>query len=89
MQWTSTSPDNVTGYTNRAYYTLMEIIASAADGTARMGGLHAAEELLLTDYPLVPLYTRETDWELRETLTGACRDARGWFVFSGVVGRNG
>ncbi len=89
MQWTSTSPDNVTGYSNSAYDTLMEIIASAADGTARMGCLHDAEELLLTDYPLVPLYTRETDWELRETLTGACRDARGWFVFSGVVSRNG
>lgn len=36
MQWTSSSPDNVVGYSNSAYDTLMSIIASASDGTARM-----------------------------------------------------
>lgn len=87
MQWTSDSPDNVTGYSNSAYDTLMSIIASASDGIARMGCLHDAEELLLTDGTVVPLFTRETIWELRDSLTGACRDARGWFVFSGVVER--
>ena len=87
MDWTSDSQDNVAGYENSAYDTLMAIIASAADGTARMGCLHDAEELLLADMPLVPLYTRGTAWELRDTLTGAARDARGWFNFSTVVAR--
>ena len=87
MDWTSDSQDNVTGYENSAYDTLMAIIASASDGTARMGCLHDAEELLLTDYALSPLYTRGTAWELRDTLTGAFRDARGWFCFSGVMAR--
>ncbi|MFW2551475.1 hypothetical protein ACN2AP_29980, partial [Klebsiella pneumoniae] len=50
MDWTSDSQDNVVGYENSAYDTLMAIIASAADGTARMGCLHDAEELLLMDY---------------------------------------
>lgn len=50
----------------------MSIIASASDGTARMGCLHDAEELLLTDSALSPLYYRRTDWQLRENLTGAC-----------------
>ena len=75
MQWTTSSPDNVVGYSNSAYDTLMSIIASASDGTARMGCLHDAEELLLTDSALSPLYYRRTDWQLRENLTGACRDA--------------
>lgn len=87
MQWTTSSPDNVVGYSNSAYDTLMSIIASASDGTARMGCLHDAEELLLTDSALSPLYYRRTDWQLRENLTGACRDARGWFVFANVVPR--
>ena len=87
MQWTTSSPDNVVGYSNSAYDTLMSIIASATDGTARMGCLHDAEELLLTDSALSPLYYRRTDWQLRENLTGACRDARGWFVFANVVPR--
>lgn len=87
MDWTSGSQDNVVGYENSAYDTLMAIIASAPDGTARMGCLHDAEELLLADYALSPLYTRGTAWELRDTLTGALRDARGWFCFSGVMAR--
>ena len=63
----------------------MSIIARASDGTARMGCLHDAEALLLEDYVLTPLYTNGTAWELRENLTGACRDARGWFSYSGVT----
>ena len=88
MEWTSDSQDNVAAYENSAYDTLMAIIASAADGTARMGCLHDAEALLLGDYALSPLYTMGTAWELRDTLTGAARDARGWFNFSTVVARS-
>ena len=87
MDWTSDSQDNIAGYENSAYDTLMSIIASAADGTARMGCLHDAEALLLGDYALSPLYTTGTDWELRDALTGVIRDARGWFSFSTVVTR--
>lgn len=87
MAWTSDSSDNVVRYANSAYDTLMAIIASAADGTARMGCLHDAEDLLISDCVLAPLYTRGTAWDMRETLTGACRDARGWFSFSSVVTR--
>lgn len=84
MQWTSGAQNNVVHYANSAYDTLMAIIANAPDGTARMGCLHDAEELLLGDYVLSPLYTKGTDWELRDGLAGAVRDARGWFCFSNV-----
>lgn len=87
MDWISGSYDNVAGYENSAYDTLMSVIARASDGTARMGCLHDAEALLLEDYVLTPLYTTGTAWEMRDRLTGACRDARGWFSFSGVMAR--
>ncbi len=87
MQWTSKAQNNVVHYGNSAYDTLMSIIASAPDGTARMGCLHDAEALLLGDFALSPLYTKGTDWELRDDLMGAVRDARGWFCFSNVVKR--
>ncbi|MCI8812719.1 MAG: peptide ABC transporter substrate-binding protein, partial [Oscillibacter sp.] len=87
MNWTSDSTNNVVQYANSAYDTLMAIIANAADSTARMGCLHDAENLLISDCVMAPLYTRGTAWELRETLTGACRDARGWFSFASVVAR--
>lgn len=86
-EWTTGSGNNVTGYANSAYDTLMSIIASAEDGTARIGCLHDAEALLLDDAVLAPLYTVGTAWELRDRYTGICRDARGWFSFSGVTER--
>lgn len=85
--WTSGAYNNVAGYESSAYDTLMSIIANTSDGTARMGCLHDAEELLLMDYILAPLYTKGTAWEMRETLTGALRDPRGWFSFAGVYTR--
>ncbi|SFO96892.1 oligopeptide transport system substrate-binding protein [Oscillibacter sp. PC13] len=87
MQWATDSLDNVTGYANSAYDTLLSIIASAEDGTARMGCLHDAEALLLDDSTLAPLYTTGTSWELRERYVGVCRDARGWSSFSNVIER--
>lgn len=86
-QWTSDQGSNVVGYANSAYDTLLSIIAKADDGTARMGCLHDAEVLLLDDAALAPLYTRHTGWALRDTLTGACRDERGWFCLSSVTAR--
>nr|WP_325212880.1 peptide ABC transporter substrate-binding protein [uncultured Oscillibacter sp.] len=87
MSWTTESRENLVRYESTAYDTLMKIVAGAADGTARMGCLHDAEALLLMNHALSPLYTRGAAWELRETLTGAFRDPRGWFSFAGVVAR--
>ncbi len=88
MSWTSEDRNNLVYYESSAYDTLMKIIASAADGTARMGCLHDAEALLLMNHAIAPLYTKGTAWELRETLTGAFRDPRGWFSFANVVTRS-
>ncbi len=87
MTWTSGGRNNLIAYESSAYDTLMSIIASAADGTARMGCLHDAEALLLMNHAIAPLYTKGTAWELRETLSGAFRDPRGWFSFANVVPR--
>ena len=88
MPWTTGCRDNVVGYENSAYDTLMSIIASAEDGAARMGCLHDAEALLLDGHAVSPIYSTSTAWELRDTYTGVCRDPRGWFSFSGVVERS-
>ena len=85
--WTSDAEANAAGYENTAYDTLMSIIATAPDGTARLGCLHDAEELLMDDAPLTPLYTTYTAWDIRDTLTGAFRDERGWFGFMNTIRR--
>ena len=85
MDWTTGNADNYLHYENSAYDTLMSIIASAKDGTARMGCLHDAEDLILEiDCALAPLYTTGTAWRLRDTYLGGFRDPRGWFDFRSV-----
>jgi oligopeptide transport system substrate-binding protein len=84
--WRSNSDQNVTGYCNSAYDTLLTVIGSASDEGARRGCLHDAESLLLEDCPLTPLFFSDTAWAVRDGLTGVCRDARGWFLFSSVAG---
>lgn len=86
--WISSDAGNVARYKSTAYDTLMSVIASAGDGAARMGCLHDAEELLLMDYALAPLCNSGSVWAMRDTLTGAIRDPRGWFTFSGVFTRS-
>lgn len=88
MPWVTGEAGNIARYSNSAYDTLLSIIASAQDGTARSGCLHDAEALLLEDGVVAPLYTTVTGWELRDTLTGLWRDGRGWFRFTGVVERS-
>ena len=87
MNWTSDHENNVIRYSNTAYDTLLSIIANAPDGTARLGCLHDAEELLMDDYALLPLYTRVTAWTLREGLAGLGRDQRGWFYLADIFKR--
>ncbi|WP_409969269.1 peptide ABC transporter substrate-binding protein [Bengtsoniella intestinalis] len=86
--WLSTSPLNVIGYENSAYDTLVTIAATASETSGRMGCLHDAEELLLEDFALIPLYSTQTGWLLSEDMTGITRDARGWFGFATIAQRN-
>lgn len=83
-RWETGHPLNVTGYSNSAFDTLLSVIRSIGDDSARRGCLHDAESLLLEDCPLTPLLFSVTDHEVRENLTGIVRDARGFFRLTDV-----
>ena len=84
LPFRSDRENNVVGYANSAYDTLLAIIDSASDGAARLACLHDAESLLLEDGALTPLLFTGTYWDLQDDLTGVCRDSRGWFSFLGI-----
>ena len=50
------SSNNDPGYTNAAFDTLLDAAASDADSGRRRELLERSERLMLTDYPVVPLY---------------------------------
>lgn len=83
--WRGDSPENVAGYENGAYDTLLKVIRSASDEKARQGCLHDAEALLLDDCPVAPLLFAASAWEAREGLVGILRDGRGFFSFASAA----
>ena len=83
--WRGDSPENVAGYENGAYDTLLKVIRSASDEKARQGCLHDAEALLLDDCPVALLLFTASAWEAREGLVGILRDGRGFFSFASAA----
>ena len=83
--WRGDSPENVAGYENGAYDTLLKVIRSASDEKARQGCLHDAEVLLLDDCPVAPLLFTASAWEARDGLVGILRDGRGFFSFTSAA----
>ncbi|MCM8711988.1 peptide ABC transporter substrate-binding protein [Clostridium sp. SYSU_GA19001] len=54
--WTSTSGNNVAGYNNPEYDKLIEQAKSESDSAKRMALMHQAEDILMNDMPIIPLY---------------------------------
>ena len=52
----STSPNNDTGYSNSEFDDLLDRAASTADARERRDLLESAERLMLSQYPVMPLY---------------------------------
>jgi ABC-type oligopeptide transport system substrate-binding subunit len=50
------SSNNDPGYTNAAFDNLLDAAAANADSARRRELLESSERLMLTDYPIVPLY---------------------------------
>ena len=54
--FTSESGQNDIKYTNKAYDTLISQAKNSADPEARMVAMHKAEDMLINDMPLIPIY---------------------------------
>ena len=52
----STSPNNDSGYANPHYDFILDAAALAADASQRKAKLEEAERILLSDYPIIPIY---------------------------------
>ena len=50
------SPNNDAGYSSREYDSLLDRAASTADSETRRKLLESAEQVMLSDYPIIPIY---------------------------------
>jgi oligopeptide transport system substrate-binding protein len=68
--FTSESPENSTGYANPAYDKLIAEAERTADDYRRAGLLQDAEELLVHDNPVIPLYARAQPYLVKPWVRG-------------------
>jgi oligopeptide transport system substrate-binding protein len=54
------SPNNDTGYSNPQFDSLLDRAATTADSSSRKSLLERAENLMLSDYPILPIYFYST-----------------------------
>jgi oligopeptide transport system substrate-binding protein len=55
------SPNNDSGYSSSAFTALMNLAGRTADSAARRQTLEAAERVMLSDYPVIPIYFYASD----------------------------
>ncbi|HMA51164.1 MAG TPA: ABC transporter substrate-binding protein, partial [Magnetospirillaceae bacterium] len=68
--FTSGSPENDTGYANPAYDKLIAEAERTADDYRRAGLLQDAEEILVHDNPVIPLYARAQPYLVKPWVRG-------------------
>ncbi|RIE15574.1 peptide ABC transporter substrate-binding protein [Candidatus Cryosericum septentrionale] len=54
--WVTGGGNNNTGWSNKSYDALIAKAKATVDPKARMATLHAAEKILMTDFPILPIY---------------------------------
>jgi oligopeptide transport system substrate-binding protein len=54
--WVTGSGNNDTGWSNKSYDALIAKAKATVDPKARMATLHAAEKILMADFPILPIY---------------------------------
>src|SRR5664280_1826614 len=54
--WVTGGGNNGTGWSNKTYDALIAKAKATTNPTARMATLHAAEKILMTDMPIIPIY---------------------------------
>lgn len=73
---------HVTGYDSDAYDALIDEAFTATDRAARADALHRAEEMLIEDAPVVPLFTQKNAYVVSSDITGLTFDWFGNTVFT-------
>jgi oligopeptide transport system substrate-binding protein len=67
----SNSPDNDPGYINPRYDSLLDAAASMPDAIRRKAILEEAERLMLSEYPIIPIYFYSSKRLIKPYVKGA------------------
>ncbi len=82
--WVTGSPKNVARYSDPEYDALIRDSLKQMDRSKRMEDMHRAEEILMRDLPVLPLYFYSTPYMQSARVKGIYISPRSWVLFRGA-----
>ena len=82
--WQAGVPENVAGYANDEYDALIKDSLKQMDRAKRIEDMHKAEQILMQDLPVLPLYFYSTPYMQSDRVKGIYRSPRNWVFFRGA-----
>lgn len=83
--WTTGSPNNDAKYSNPKYDELVTQAAKEQDPAKRSQLYHDAEDILMDDMPVIPLYYYTQNYMLKSNIKGLHLSPLGWSFFRSVT----
>lgn len=83
--WVKGSPNNDAKYSNSKYDELVTQAAREQNPTKRSQLYHNAEEILMNDMPVIPLYYYTQNYMLKSNIKGMHLSPLGWSFFRSVT----
>lgn len=77
----STSPNNEVGYNNPKYDQLVDAAKNETDANKRFDILHQAEDLLMEEMPIIPLYHDTKTFGIKDYVKGVRVSPLGYIYF--------
>lgn len=71
--WVTGSGNNVVGYSNKQYDALIAAAKTETDTTKRFNEMHQAEDILMNDMPIIPLYEYNVVSAMKDYVKGVYR----------------
>ena len=68
--WYSTGGNNHSGWANSEFDKLVDTASSSNDNNARMNAMAEAEQIMLKELPVIPLYYSPANWLIKKDLKG-------------------
>ena len=82
--WQTGVPENVAGYANEEYDALIKDSLKQMDRAKRIEDMHRAEQILMQDLPVLPLYFYSTPYMQSARVKGIYMSPRKWVFFRGA-----
>ena len=82
--WQTGVPENVAGYANEEYDALIKDSLKQMDRAKRIEDMHKAEQILMREMPVCPLYFYTTPSMQSARVKGIYHSPRNWVFFRGA-----